>query len=86
MNHDRNMNHARNMDIHEHEVDSELVAREMVAKLRLIRRARQHLAAEARPPVRPAPGHPRRDPAGRFHREPGRDGSADGDRSRALAT
>jgi hypothetical protein len=80
------MNHDRKMDIHEHEVDSELVAREMVAKLRLIRRARQHLAAEARPPVRPAPVRPRRDSAGRFHREPGRDGSAERDLSRALAT
>jgi hypothetical protein len=80
------MNYDRNMDIREHEVDSELVAREMVAKLRLIRRARQHLAAEVRPPVSPAPVRPPRDPAGRFHREPGRDGSADGDRSRALAT
>lgn len=80
------MNYDRNTDIREHEVDSELVAREMVAKLRLIRRARQHLAAEVRPPVSPAPVRPPRDPAGRFHREPGRDGSADGDRSRALTT
>ena len=66
-----------NIGSREYRVDSALVAGEIMAKIRLIRRARVRLEGEEAGPVPPAPALPARDRAGRFRRRAERDPAAD---------